>query len=291
MTAIPFVPAGGWPRRIGMLEPVGALKLSSSDPAFGGFSALAIRRGHMTLLSDGGNIVRLHIRAGALVVDEAGNLSDGPGDGWEKKTRDTESLALDPATGTAWIGYEAVNAIWRYTPDFSRATAHRAPRDMAKWGANTGPESLIRLNDGRFLTIREGRQRDPTPRAALLFLGDPALPHTPVRALRYAAPPGAAPSDAAVLPDGDVLVLNRRWHFPLRFEGIVTRIARADIRPGALLRGRVVAHLSGELAGENPEGLAVTREGGTTIVWIVTDNDGAFYRPTILAKFRLSAAR
>jgi hypothetical protein len=42
------------------------------------------------------------------------------------------------------------------------------------------------------------------------------------------------------------------------------------------------------LIGENCEGLAVTQEKGATMVWIVTDNDLAWYRPTLLVKFRLN---
>ena len=77
-----LAPAGGWPRQIGLLQPVGALSLSSDDHAFGGYSALALRGDQAVLLSDGGQFLRLsiagrHLRRRAIVT-----LRDGPGTGW-----------------------------------------------------------------------------------------------------------------------------------------------------------------------------------------------------------------
>ncbi|MEG8039789.1 hypothetical protein QP166_10725 [Sphingomonas sp. LR60] len=53
-----------------------------------------------------------------------------------------------------------------------------------------------------------------------------------------------------------------------------------------MLRGSVVARFGTALGNENAEGLAVSQEGGRVMIWLVTDNDGAFWRRTILAKFR-----
>ncbi len=280
-----FVPAGG-ASRTGVLVPVGALSLRSGDPAFGGFSSLAIDRGAAVMLSDGGNIVRLTIR-GARVAAKGAELVDGPGTGWDKRSRDTESLAVDPASGRIWIGYERANAIWRYTPDLAHADGHVAPAPMRDWGRNSGPETLVRMSGGRFLTIREGVMSARRPRPAVLFDGDPAATGTRAAALSYRPPPGYVPTDGAVLPGGDLLVVNRRWRFPFRFDCAIVRVPAALIRPGAIMEGPVVARPTQAMGGENVEGIAITRERGATMVWLVTDNDLAFYRRTILAKFRL----
>lgn len=282
-----FVPRGGWPRRIGALRPVGALTLTANRPGFGGFSALSLHRGHAILLSDGGNIVRLRITGGTVRTASVATLDDGPDTGWRKQTRDTESMMVDPATGRAWIGYERVNEIWRYAPGFAYAEAWTRPAAMRGWRENGGAEALVRLADGRFLALSEGWIRAVGARPAVLFAGDPTRRGVRVATLRYLPPPGFSPSDAALLPDGDVLVLNRRWTLPLRFDVTLVRVARADIRAGALLRGAVVARMGTMLDGENAEGVAVTRERGRTMIWLVTDNDGYAWRKTILAKFRL----
>ena len=286
VTATRFVPRGGWPRRIGALEPVGAVSLTANQRAFGGLSALALHRGQAILLSDGGLVVRLRIAGGTVSTLGTAELTDGPETGWRKASRDTESLVVDPHTGRAWIGYERINMIWRYAADLNHADAASYPLAMRDWGVNSSIESLARLNDGRFLAFREGGLWQDGARAALLFYGDPALYDTPNASLRYLPPPHHSPSDAAVLPDGDILVLNRRVHLPMRFEMTLVRIPARSIRPGALLRGQVVARFGDTLGRENAEGLAVSQERGQTMIWLVTDNDGAFWRRTILAKFR-----
>ncbi|MDR6787285.1 hypothetical protein J2Y58_000626 [Sphingomonas sp. BE138] len=286
VVARPFVPAGGWPARIGALEPVGALTLSANEPEFGGFSALALHRGHAILLTDGGLVVRLRIAGDRLTTLRSESLDEGPETGWSKAARDTESLAVDAASGRAWIGYERINAIFRYTADFRHAQAAAYPPAMHDWGVNSSVESLVQLRDGRFLALREGRPRQIGSRPALIFAGDPAFHDTRVASARYLPPSGYAPSDAAVLPDGDVLVLNRRWRFPLTFDTALVRIPAAQVRGGALLHGPVVARLGAALGHENAEGLAVAQENGRTMIWLVTDNDGAFWRRTLLAKFR-----
>ncbi|WP_019515769.1 esterase-like activity of phytase family protein [Sphingomonas sp. Mn802worker] len=287
--AAAYVPDGGWPRGIGALTPIGAVRLWSRDPAFGGLSALSIDRGVATLLSDGGNYVRISIRRNRIVTHTAGAVPDGPGTGWSKETRDTESLAIGPAGGHAWVGYERANAIWRYSADLGRVEAHAKPAAMREWPMNGGAESMVRLNDGRFVVISEqarvhGKGR---LRQALLFDGDPTAKATRVARFRYRAPDGYNPSDATVLPNGDLLVLNRRFH-RLRFDVVLVRIPPAEIRAGATVRGVEIARWGPPLLGENPEGLAVTQEAGHTILWIVTDNDLAWYRPTLLMKFRLN---
>jgi hypothetical protein len=282
-----LAPPGGGPRRLGLLAPIGALSLSSDDRSFGGYSALALRGDEALLLSDGGQILRLQIAGTRLIRHGIATLHDGPGTGWMRTDRDTESLVLDRGSGVAWIGFERVNAIWRFAPDLEHATARIAPDAMRGWGDNTGPESLVRLNDGRFLVIQEGWRGMIEPHEALLFAGDPTAPGMIGKPLRYRPPAGFAPSDAAVLPNGDVLVLNRRWHFPpLRFDSVLVRIARETIRPGALLSGPIVADVSAVMAYENAEGVAVTVERGETMIWLVTDNDMSRWRPTVLAKFR-----
>jgi hypothetical protein len=286
VVATPFVPVGGWPRRIGALEPVGAVTLAANQPGFGGFSALALHRGRAILLTDGGMVVRLRIANGLVRTLSTATLDDGPGTGWNKESRDTESMTIDPATGRTWIGYERVNAIWRYAPGLDHGEAWVAPAAMRHWGVNSGAESLVRLRDGRFLALREGGLRQVGARPAVLFDGDPTAAATIAHRLRYLPPPGYAPSDAAVLPGGDVLVLNRRWRPPLHFDALLVRIAAARIRAGALLQGQLVARFGRTLGGENPEGLAIAREHGATAVWLVTDNDGVAWRPTVLAKYR-----
>src|SRR3546814_21009152 len=108
--------------------------------------------GHrLPLLSDGGNVVRFGMgRDWRIGAPQFTNLPDGPGAGWEKLDRDSESLAVDPATGDHWVGFENSNEIWRYDAGFTRALGHVAPPAMHNWPDNGGAESLVRLPSGGF---------------------------------------------------------------------------------------------------------------------------------------------
>ncbi|WP_246847990.1 esterase-like activity of phytase family protein [Sphingomonas beigongshangi] len=286
--------------RLGSLTYLGGVELRSLDPAFGGYSSLAVVGDRFTLLSDGGNVVTFRMgadwRPHAIAFR---NLPAGPGTGWDKRDRDTESMVLDPATGRSWVGYENYNAIWRYAPGFSRAEAHVEPLRMANWPVNGGPESLVRLSDGRFLTISETghvpfRRWWGTPKERLatrdtqLFAGDPTA-HAPAATLAYVPEGRFDPSDATALPNGDLIVLERDFRLPYHFYNRIARVPAADIRKRAVARGQTLAHLDAPLIHDNFEGVVATRQGGATILWLVSDDNQSVLQRTLLLKFRLDS--
>jgi len=303
-TRVMLDPADPHRIRVGALTFLGGVHLTSRDPAFGGYSALQVRRiadgNRFTMLSDGGNVVAFTMgddwRPHGLAFR---NLPAGPGTGWDKRDRDSESLVIDPRTGRAWIGFERYNAIWRYAPGFVRAEAQRAPPEMASWPDNGGPESLARLPGGRFVAISEERHvprrrwRGGEPdrlasREALLFPGDPVA--TRPRAFAYLPVGRFDPSDATALPDGDLLVLDREFRLPFRFANRLSIVPAASLHPGVAVRGRLLATLAAPLIHDNFEGVAVTREGEATIVWLVSDDNQWPMQRTLLLKFRLDPA-
>lgn len=278
-------------RKLGALTFERGYQLTSPDPTFGGFSSLLIDRDAFTLLSDGGNIVRFRLDAsGSVSESRFAELPTGPGTGWEKRDRDSESMTRDPATGRTWVGFEHANAIFRYAPGFVRGEASVSPPAMRDWPANGGPEAMTRLRDGRFVVFGED---DPWPggqgRAAIRFDGDPTK--APRRGFRfsYLPPAGFSPTDVAELPDGRLILLNRRFTVTSGFTAVVTIIARNAIRPGASVRGQEVARFAPPAIHDNFEGIAVTREGGVTRIWIVSDDNQMPFQRTLLLAFRLDA--
>ena len=276
-------------RRVGRLTWLGGVELASDDPAFGGYSSMRVAGDRFTLLSDGGNVVDFRLdrrwRIGEL---RFGNLPDGPGTGWQKEDRDSESMASDPATGRLWVGFEDANAIWRYSPGFARAEARARPSDMARWPKAAGPASLVRLRDGHFIVFAEkAHWPHDHAHAARWFDRDPTT--DPTRGFRfdYLPPDHYDPSDAAELPDGDLLVLNRRFELPYDFSAILTIVPRAAIAPGKRVAGTPIARFAAPLIHDNFEALAVTREGADTIVWIASDDNQSMLERSLLLKFRL----
>ncbi|MGN6818594.1 MAG: esterase-like activity of phytase family protein [Sphingomonas sp.] len=288
-TPVPLDPTNPTHAKVGALTFMGGVRLTSRDPAFGGYSSMTIDRGLFTLLSDGGTIVRFRLddrfRPSAIGF---GDLPAGPGTGWTKADRDSESMTLDPATGQVWVGYERVNQIWRYSPGLTRPARMVAPRPMADWSENGGAESMVRLHDGRFLVIAETNRRLPSPaRSALMFDRDPTLKPLKGFEFGYLPPAGYDPSDATQLPDGRVLILNRKLALPFKWSAVLTLIDPRQIRPGVTIRGREIARLAPPLTVDNFEGLAVTRENGATMLWMVSDDNLLFLQQTLLMKFRL----
>jgi hypothetical protein len=97
------------------------------------------------------------------------------------------------------------------------------------------------------------------------------------------------PVDAVELPDGRLLVLTRRFSM---LHGFFTNklvlVGRGTIQPGARVTSQVIATLAAPLIHDNFEGLAVTREQGATIVWLMSDDNGpTWLQRTLLLKFRL----
>lgn len=280
-------------RQVGRLTYLGGLALSSGDRAFGGFSSMHVEKGRFTLLSDGGTFIQFRLHRGWRIdALRFGNLPDGPGTGWEKTDRDSESMTVDPATGDVWVGFEYHNAIWKYAPGFARAKARAQPRAMARWPLSGGPEAMVRLRDGRFLVIGEtARWPRHKDHAALLFDGDPTVDPSAGFRFSYAAPRHYNPSDVVELPDGDLLVLNRRFQLLYDFTAILTIVPRAAVAPGRTVTGIPIATFSAPLIHDNFEALAVTQEGADTIVWMASDDNQSILERSLLLKFRLNPPR
>lgn len=287
-TQLPLDPADPARRRVGGLTYLGGVRLTSPQSAFGGFSSMQVVGDRFTLLSDGAHIVRFRMGADFKPHELVfGALAAGPGTGWRKADRDSESQTTDPATGQVWVGFEQTNAIWRFDAA-GRAEAHAQPAAMADWSANGAAEAMVRLARGAFLVISETtRPRDGKGRVGLIFGGDPTDPRAQVQAFAYLPPDGYDPTDMAELPDGRILVLNRRATFADMFTGKLVMIDRGAIRPGAIIQGREIATLAAPLLHDNFEALAVTREQGATILWIASDDNREWFEKSLLLKFRL----
>jgi hypothetical protein len=277
-------------RRVGALTYLRGWVLTSANPRFGGISAMHVDGARVVAVNDAGWTIRFPIpdRAGAVrgLVEP---LPQGPGRPGIKHQRDSESLAV--VGSTAWIAYERQNAVWRYGIDDWRSDAHATPEAMQGWPKNSGSEGIVRLRPDRFLVVSEGAPAPGGTKRAVLFLGDPALAETGAVPLRYRPPEGYRLTDAAVLPDGRLLLLNRRFAL---LEGVSAKLAIAGMpRPetDALIEGRVIAELRRPDLVDNFEALSVTREGGRTIVWMASDDNFMPIQQTLLLKFALDETR
>lgn len=285
-TPVDLYPGDPVRRRNGALTYLGGVALSASDPAFSGFSAIQVIGDRFTLLSDGGGVLQFRMGGDWQVRDTGIDELAGPGSGWEKRDRDTESLATLP-NGDFLVGYERYNQIWRFDRTF-RPVRHAAPPAMRRWSENSGPEAMAAMPDGSVVVFSEAHgKKGRVGYSALRFSGDPTAPGIRPMPFRYKAPDGFRVTDAAALPDGRLLVLIRRISIS---EYFTARLQIADVRafrPGALVTGQTIARFEPPALHDNFEGLAIVREGDRLVAWIVSDDNQSATQRTLLLKFAL----
>jgi hypothetical protein len=98
-------------------------------------------------------------------------------------------------------------------------------------------------------------------------------------------------SDAAFLPNGDLLVLERKFGFPSGFSMRLRRIAAAAIAPGALVDGAILLTADGSDGIDNMEGMAVRPlPDGSALVTMISDDNHSFLERTILLAFAVKPA-
>lgn len=271
-------------RRLGPLLFLRGWELDSPDLRFGGISSMQLEGDVVTAISDSGTLLRFPLPRWEgrrpLRVERL------PLAGTSKHMHDSEALLI--ADGRAWIALERQNAIMRFRRSDWRHESVARPRPMRRWPWQTGPEAMVRLPDGRFLVFAEGRTGDAHS-PVVLFDGDPAEPATGWQVLRYRRAPGYRPTEAALLPDGRILVLNRRFDW---FQGISASLVIVDparLEAGRTLAGETIAELAPPLTVDNMEAMTVTREGGRTIVRIASDDNFMNLQRTLLLEFALEA--
>ncbi|HEY7810035.1 MAG TPA: esterase-like activity of phytase family protein [Allosphingosinicella sp.] len=276
-------PEGGDLAALGRLRWAGGWSLTSNDPRFGGISAMVVEGGEVAAFSDSGWLLRFRLaEAGATVRARVEQLPGSVETPNGKADRDVESMAV--AGPLAWVMLERRDMAIRFDRRIWRRDGAAKPKAMKDWPDNNGAEATLRLPDGRFLVFSEGEGGESE---ALMFLGDPATPGTRAIRMRNRPPAGYRITDAALAPDGRMLLLNR--DFNLLKGGFVAKLTAAPVppmRPGALIEGTEIADLSRPLS-DNMEALSVAREGGRTVLWMASDNNYSSVQRTLLLKFVL----
>lgn len=157
-----------------------------------------------------------------------------------------------------------------------------APVGLAGADTNAGVEALVALAGGRLLAFTEGQSVGDS---YAVYLRDPAGQWQNLTL----QPKGLfVPTAAAQLPDGDVILLERRFTWLGGLGVRLRRIPLASIRPGALLEGTEIAELRPPLTLDNFEGMAVhTAPDGTTRITLLSDDNFNLLQRTLIVQFEL----
>lgn len=267
---------------VGALRFRGALELKSADKRFGGFSGLMVSPdgSRLTAISDEGYWLtgRLrHAADGTLAgldqtgLDKMRGLSGQPLP--NKWWSDAEALALLP-DGSLAVSFEGRKRLWRYPGVGGRPHSLPAPPGLADAPPNGAIEALTALKDGRLLALTEELPAEGGLRG---WIGT-----APVT---YPMSEGYRPTGAATLPNGDVLVLERRIFPPA---ARLQRLSAADLaRP--VLRPQELARLNGGLTLDNMEGIDARQDrDGHIIVYLLSDDNRSVWQRTLLLMFELN---
>lgn len=280
-----------------VLAPLGGLHLDRARIGFGGLSGLHIAEDlTLTAVSDRGRFLeaRLHLDAAAapagLTLGRTGWLGDGAGRPLARsQANDAEALARLP-DGEWLVAFERWHRIRRYRDLAGPGRPVEAPPGLAAAPANAGLESLAVLADGRWLAIAEGLEAAAAPGHAAAWLGGPgAWMH-----LAWRAGFGLRAVDAAPLPDGGAVVLERGFALLGGFTGRVAHLPAAALRaarPGAVLEGEEWLRLAPPLPLDNYEGAAVFRHGGRRLLALVSDDNENRLQRTLLLLFAIAERR
>ena len=275
-------------KTVGLLAFLAAWELRSDNGDFGGISALvALKDGRFIGVSDAGALIGFGLTSNDSIDRPfIAALPGAFGKGLGYADRDSEGIAYDPASGKFWVSYEFRHAIRRFPPSLSRVDGIVRPSFMRDWPKNQGTEALVRLKDGRFLVFAEGGPEDDVY-PATLYSGDPVETGSSHFPFRYRPTEGYRITDATQLPDGRLLLLERRIGLPQGFTAKLLLLDPVKITHGATVSGQVIATLEPPLLVDNMEGLAISNEGGRTIVWLISDNNFNAIQRTLLMKFAL----
>ena len=287
--------------RFGALEWLGGVSLTSADARLGGLSGVVTEDGGRRLLavSDYGDWITATVELDgegapvALVDARVGRLAGPDGNPIRgKKPGDAEAVAVRTrADGgrEVLVSFETPGhiAVYRDAPPFDttpRITAY--PPALARAGRNSRGEALAVVPVGR-----------PLAGAVLVFAEGPAAEGETIpggfihggkwQPVALAGLGNYALTDAAFLPDGDLLVLERRFGFGDGIGMRIRRIAAGTIVAGAVLDGPVLIEAGFAQQIDNMEGMAVDTDAGGTVLTLVSDDNRSFLQRTLLLRFRL----
>jgi hypothetical protein len=235
-----------------------------------------------------------------LVHDAGGNLTgirnaeiapmlDVDGKPLEGRAADAEGLTY--AAGAAFggdvlVSFEHQHRVDRYPfgTDGFLARPHPVPLppEVRQAPDNGGLEALVTLSDGRLLLLTELYSDEKSNLRGWL------VRDSGFGSVRLARSDLFAASDAALLPGGDVVLLERLFFPGLARAARLRRIPQDELQPGTVLRGEVLAQMGKKFEIDNMEALAVrSTKDGKTLLYVASDDGGSSSQRTLLLLFEL----
>lgn len=284
--------------RFGPLEFLGGIEFSSSDGRLQSLSSIRFRpdgEGFVSVLDTGNWLTgRIERDAGGR-LSGLSDISISPiliqgGRAGSKYYTDAEGLAL--RGGQAIVSFEQRHRVDVYPdPGFETAAPSRS-LDLPI------PRHEFRMNAG-METVAVSPQSGPLKRSLVVVTEHSvdddgnlfaAILEGPLKGVfKVARHDPFDVTDGAFLPNGDFLLLERRFSFTGGLGMRIRRIKGDSIRPGAVVDGEVLIDADMGFAIDNMEGLDVVvgPEGKPHLI-VVSDDNGNILQRNVMLEFRLS---
>jgi hypothetical protein len=283
--------------RFGALEFRGGLVLSSDYKAFGGVSALHMEAdgAHFLAVTDNGSWLKARIvydngkPAGIADAEMAPVLgSDGKplaARGWH----DLESLA--GRGGEFYVGIERVEKIVHFDLHKAGLEARgepiKVPPDFTSFKKNKSLECLAvppqgSPHAGDLIAVTERSLDAQGNHRAFILNGDHVARFSVKRSDDFDV------SDCAILPPGDLLLLERSFSLSKGVAMRIRRIPLASLKDDVLVDGPALVTADMAYQIDNMEGIGVHRTAtGETVLTLVSDDNFSAIQRSLLLQFTL----
>jgi hypothetical protein len=285
--------------KFGDLEFLGGLRLVSSNDLFGAVSAIRFRPDHRRFVSvldtghwwtgsierdEDGRLKGISDAAITQMIDRFGLTHEGKG------AMDAEGVAL--RGDQVLVSFEGDHRVDVYPdPGFETAAATGTIPILMEMKELRGNQSLEALMiapansqlAGAAVLVTE-RSLDSEGNMLAAVLDGPRKGRFTVR-----HSDDFDVSDGVFLPDGDLLLLERRFDLAHGIGVRLVRIAGGDIKPGALVDGRTIFEANADDQIDNMEGIDAFRaEDGTIHLILVSDDNHSILQRSLMLEFRLA---
>lgn len=282
----------------GKLEFIGGIEFTSSNAHVGALSGMTLinERSQILAVTDTGYWFTAAIKrdsSGAPIALKAGHMApllDRFGKPFRHKwNADAESIVIEG--DSALVSFERDNRVLRYRLDLENfaSTPERVKLnlDVTKLRANKGLETILKapaqgpLKGATIIISERSYAKKKRIKAAILSGPSKGL-FTVKRKGKFDI------TDGDFLPDGNLVLLERRFNLANGIGMRLRRIKADKIKPGADLKGKTILQADGSYQIDNMEGLSITTDNeGHIYLSLISDDNHSMLQRNLYLEFRL----
>lgn len=275
----PFTPELNLPQMVGEVEVLSVHQLTAPERWFGGLSGSHFDGETFWAVNDSGHFFNFPMRVDeAGVPVQVGKLSVSPLGGLDgsKFDGDAEELLRLP---DGWlVSFERRHRLFQYKDLAKSPQAFATPQGFSRQPSNGGVEALAYLPKGNILALSEEGGEQDLGSAWLWIAQDKRWAN-----LTYKRTEPYKPTGAVTLPNGDVLVTERRFSV---IGGVGLRlvvIPKENIAENAVMIPTEIAQMAPPMAVDNYESVSVfKRNDGRLVAYILSDDNFNLVQSTLL---------